>query len=99
MTNTIIQDKKRRKLINKYEMLRKELKSIFYNRALPEEVRNEAFSELNSLPRNSSKVRARNRCVETGRGRAVYQEFKLSRLTLRELASHGFIPGLRKASW
>lgn len=99
MTNSIIQDKKRRNLIQRYEMLRKQLKSIFYNRSLPEEVRNEAFIKLNSLPRNSSQIRSKNRCVLTGRGRSVYQDFKLSRITLRELASNGNIPGIRKASW
>ena len=52
-----------------------------------------------ALPRNGSKTRIRNRCELTGRPRAVYRKFKLSRIALRELASTGQIPGMVKSSW
>lgn len=99
MSNRNIQDLKRRRLVQKYELLRKQLKSIFYNTSLPEEVRREAQIKLDNLPKNSSAVRVRNRCIYTGRGRAVYQDFKMSRITFRELGSNGLIPGIKKASW
>ena len=55
--------------------------------------------KLAELPRNSSKVRIRNRCELSGRPRGVYRKFKLSRIALRDLASTGQIPGMVKASW
>lgn len=97
--NKAIKDQKIRALVQKYEAKRMELKSIFYNQSLPESVRQQAFTELDQLPKNSSATRVRNRCVLTGRGRAVYQMFKMSRICFRELASMGAIPGVKKASW
>ena len=67
-------------------------------RAKPEE-RFDARIKLAELPRNSSPTRIRNRCELTGRPRAVYRKFKLSRLALRELASSGALPGVVKSSW
>ncbi len=55
--------------------------------------------KLAELPRNSSKVRIRNRCEYSGRPRGYYRKLKLSRIALRELGSHGQIPGLVKSSW
>jgi ribosomal protein S14 len=97
--NKALKDKKIRDLVKKYEAKRAELKAIFYNQSLPESVRNEAFMRLDALPKNSSATRVRNRCVLTGRSRAVYQMFKMSRLCFRELASTGQIPGVKKSSW
>ena len=57
------------------------------------------YSKIAELPRNSSPTRVRNRCELTGRPRAVYRKFKLSRLALRELASSGALPGVVKSSW
>ena len=67
-------------------------------RAIPCEVLGLAASNK-ELPRNSSKVRIRNRCALTGRPRGTYRKFKLSRIALRELGSTGQIPGLVKSSW
>jgi small subunit ribosomal protein S14 len=64
----------------------------------PEE-RFEATLKLAELPRNTSKVRIRNRCSMTGRPRGYYRKFGLSRITLRDLASEGQIPGVVKSSW
>ncbi len=57
------------------------------------------YEGLSNLPRNASPTRVVNRCSVTGRKRAYYRKFGVSRLTLRELASQGLIPGMRKASW
>ena len=58
-----------------------------------------ARDALNGLDRNGAKSRQRNRCVLTGRPRAFYNRFGLCRNKLRELASKGMLPGVRKASW
>ncbi len=57
------------------------------------------YAALQRLPRNASPTRYRNLCALTGRSRAVYRKFKISRIKLRELALEGKIPGMRKASW
>lgn len=54
---------------------------------------------LDKLPKNSSKVRLRNRCALTGRGRGYVRQFSISRIKFRDLASEGKIPGVTKASW
>lgn len=83
----IAREEKRRKLVDKYAALRKELKE------------KGEYDELQKLPKNSSPVRLRNRCQMTGRSRGYYRKFGVSRLVLRELASNGEIPGLKKSSW
>lgn len=54
---------------------------------------------LSQLPRNSNPIRQRNRCKLTGRSRGYMRQFGISRITFREMASKGLIPGVRKASW
>ena len=88
-----------RKLVKQFAGKREELKAIANDESLPLEERFEARLKLAELPRNSSKVRIRNRCELSGRPRATYRKFKLSRIALRELASTGQIPGMVKASW
>lgn len=97
--NQMIKDQKIRECVRRYETKRAELKGIFYNQSLPWSVREQAFAQLSELPRNSSPVRIRNRCVVTGRGRGVSRHFKISRITLRELVSRGMVPGVQKSSW
>lgn len=75
------------------------LKAIVMDRTLPVEDRFEATLKLAQLPRNGAAVRWRLRCELTGRPRANYRKFKLSRIALRDLASAGQIPGMVKASW
>jgi small subunit ribosomal protein S14 len=75
------------------------LKAIVMDRTLPVEDRFEATLKLAQLPRNGAAVRWRLRCELTGRARANYRKFKLSRIALRDLASAGQIPGMVKASW
>ena len=63
------------------------------------EERFDATLKLSELPRNTAKVRIRNRCLLSGRARAYYRKFGLSRIALRDLASEGQIPGMVKSSW
>ena len=78
---------------------RAKLKEIVMNRDLPFEERLAAQAKLSELPRNSARVRYRNRCEFSGRPRGVYRKFKLSRIALRDFGSFGQIPGLVKSSW
>ena len=84
----------RRRLSKKYLGRRTRLKAIARDKDKPMEERFAAVLKLAELPRNSSPTRIRNRCSITGRPRAVYRKFKLSRLALRELASSGALPGV-----
>lgn len=99
MTNYIQRDKNRRKLISKYELKRIQYKSLIKDFSIPKEIKTLYIDKLNKLPRNSSKTRSRNRCIITGRGRAVFSFCKLSRISLRNLASKGLLPGVKKSSW
>ena len=72
---------------------------IIKNRKLELSERFAAQLKLNKLPKNSSKIRIRNRCELTGRPRGFHKRVKLSRIALRELASQGQIPGMNKSSW
>ena len=98
-TSAIQRNLKRIKLSNKFFKKRQELKKILKNRKLPLAERFEAQLKLAKLPRNSAKVRVRNRCEITGRPHGVYRKLKISRIALRELASEGKIPGMTKSSW
>lgn len=95
----IVSNEKRRALATKYGSLRKQLKESALNPNASQEERMEAQIKLQTLPRNSSPVRVRNRCLLTGRSRGVYRQFRLSRLAFRRLALSGMIPGITKSSW
>lgn len=90
---------RRAQLVAKYAARRADLKEKIADVSLPVEERRSAMQSLQKLPRDSSKVRARNRCGLTGRPKGYYRRFGLGRNKLRELAMRGEIPGLRKASW
>lgn len=98
-TSAIERNNKRRRLAAKYAGRRARLKEIADNRSLPAEDRFAARLKLAELPRNSAPTRIRNRCDVTGRPRAFYRKLKMSRVSLRELASQGLIPGMVKSSW
>ena len=98
-TSSIQKNLKRIKLEKKFFKKRRELKKIIKNRKLPLDERFKAQLKLAKLPRNSAKIRIRNRCEITGRPRGVYRKLKISRIALRELASKGRIPGMSKSSW
>jgi len=97
--SSIERNKKRERLVQKYAAKRAELKQIMKDPATTDEEFYAAQRKLTKLPRNSSKIRLRNRCSITGRSRAYIRKFGLSRLTFRELASDGKIPGVTKSSW
>src|SRR3954465_14942399 len=97
--SSIEKNKKRERMGKQYAARRARLKAIAVDEDLPMEERFAARLKLAELPRNSAKVRIRNRCEMTGRPRAVYRKFKLSRIALRDLASTGQIPGMVKSSW
>ena len=90
---------KRQKLVTKYAAKRSALKEIANNQDLPMEERFKVRLKLAKLPRNSSPTRLRNRCQMTGRPKGYYRKLKVSRITLRQLASDGMIPGMVKSSW
>ena len=98
-TSSIQRNLKRTKLVNKFFKKREKLKKIIKNRKLPLDERFKAQLKLAKLPRNSAKIRIRNRCEITGRPRGVYRKLRISRIALRELASKGRIPGMTKSSW
>jgi small subunit ribosomal protein S14 len=86
-TSNIIRDARRQEMIKKYAAKRAELKALG------------DYQGLAKLPRNSSPTRWKNRCLETGRPHGYMRQFGLSRLSFREHASKGEIPGVTKASW
>ncbi len=90
---------KRRRLAERYAERRAALKAMASDRSLPPEERFDARLKLAKLPRNSAKVRVRNLCELSGRPRANYRKFRISRIALREMALKGQIPGMVKASW
>lgn len=95
-----IRNQKRKKLINKFQDKRQKLKAIIKNKNGVDDItRFQAVLDLASLPRNSSSTRYRLRCHLSGRPRGNYRKFEMSRNKFRELASQGYIPGVRKASW
>ena len=97
--SSINKNKKRIKLSDRYYLKRKKLKKIIMNKNLTLEERFKAQQKLSKLPRNSSKVRVRNRCQITGRPHGVYRKLKISRIALRQLGLEGKIPGMVKSSW
>ncbi|HMO42494.1 MAG TPA: 30S ribosomal protein S14 [Phenylobacterium sp.] len=97
--SAVNRNEKVKALVKQYAEKRIALKAIANDESLPLEERFEARLKLAELPRNSSKVRIRNRCDVTGRPRGYYRKLKMSRVALRELGSAGQIPGLVKSSW
>jgi len=83
----LAREEKRHRLYEKYRKQRAELKA------------NGDYEELQKLPRDSSVVRLKNRCMFTGRARSYYRKFGVSRLVFREMALRGEIPGVKKSSW
>ncbi|MDP1581281.1 MAG: 30S ribosomal protein S14 [Candidatus Didemnitutus sp.] len=98
-TSAIERNKKRQRLTEKFAAKRAELKAILVNPATTDDDFHAAQKQLQKLPRNSSKVRIRNRCSMSGRPRGFKRKYGVSRLTFRELALAGKIPGVTKSSW
>ena len=86
-------------IVKKFSEKRQSLKKQVMKKNLSIEERFKIQSKLNELPRDSSKIRVRNRCKLTGRTRGVYRKFGLSRIKIRELSMSGALPGVVKSSW
>ncbi len=97
--SSIARNEKRRRLVERLGPKRAELKAILASPDTTDEEFYKAQRKLNKMPRDSSKIRIRNRCNVTGRPRAFIRRYGLSRLTFRELALDGKIPGVTKSSW
>ena len=97
--SAINKNNKRIKLSNKYYKKRQVLKKIIMDKKISLEERFKAQQKLSKLPRNSAKIRIRNRCQITGRPHGVYRKLKISRIALRKLGLEGKIPGMIKSSW
>ena len=97
--SSIEKQKRRERLVNLKWEKRQDLRNKVYNMNLSEEEREQARIALNKMPRDSSPIRLRNRCLMTGRPRGYLRKFKLSRLIFRERASRGIIPGVTQSSW
>jgi small subunit ribosomal protein S14 len=97
--SVIYRNKKRERMVARYAAKRAELKNILEDSNTSEEDFYIAQGKLSKLPRNSSAVRLVKRCTLTGRPRAVIRKFGLSRISFRELALQGKVPGIIKASW
>ena len=97
--SSIEKNKRRVRLVKRFAAKRVKLKEVANNLSLPPEERFAARLKLAELPRNSAPSRIRNRCELTGRSRGNYRKVKMCRIKLRELASHGMIPGMVKSSW
>ena len=95
----VVKNIQRQKLVNKFASKRLELKSIIKDPKSSLSVKRLAYQKLEKMPRDANPIRIRNRCNLTGRARGVYRRFGLSRISLREMANNGLIPGITKASW
>ncbi|MBQ7304058.1 MAG: 30S ribosomal protein S14 [Alphaproteobacteria bacterium] len=98
-TSSVYRNLKREKMAEKYANRRLKLKQVAMDKNASPEERFQATLKLAALPRNSAKIRVKNRCKLTGRSRSYYRKFGLSRVELRNMASFGEIPGLVKSSW
>lgn len=94
----IEREKKRIKLHAKYKLKRLELLD-HYKSTNTFSLKLDLHQKLQKLPRNSAKTRIRNRCWKTGRSRAVFRDFGLSRHVVREMAHQCLLPGVTKSSW
>ena len=97
--SAINKNNRRIKLSKRFYEKRKKLKKIVMDKKLPLEERFKAQQKLSKMPRNSAKIRIRNRCQITGRPHGVYRKLKISRIALRQLGLEGKIPGMVKSSW
>ena len=97
--SSINKNEHRKSLVVKYAGKFAVLKAIANDENRDDNERLMARLKMAQLPRNANPTRVRNRCELTGRSRAYYRKFKLSRIMLRELANKGLIPGVTKSSW
>ena len=97
--SSVNKNERRKKLVAKTAAKIAKLKAIANDESVDETERLIARLKMAEVPRNGNPTRIRNRCELTGRSRAYYRKFRLSRIMLRELANKGLIPGVTKSSW
>ena len=97
--SSINKNERRKKLVQKHAAKYAKLKAVADDKSADETERLMARLKMAEIPRNGNPTRIRNRCELTGRSRAVYRKFRLSRIMLREMGNKGLIPGLTKSSW
>ncbi len=98
-TSKIAKNNKRKVLIERYAERRAELIKIVKDPEASYADKREAYAKIAKMPRDASATRYRNRCNVSGRPRAYFRKFGLSRIAVREMAHRGELPGVRKASW
>jgi small subunit ribosomal protein S14 len=94
-----LKEKKKRVKLHKKYKLKREVLLTEYKNTSDFNLKLEIHSKLQQLPKNSSKIRIRNRCWKTGRPRGFYRDFGISRHVLREMAHKCLLPGVTKSSW
>ncbi|RZO29991.1 MAG: 30S ribosomal protein S14 [SAR116 cluster bacterium] len=97
--SAVEKNNKRKRIVASRGARREALKLIIKDKSLPMEDRFQAVMKLSKEPRNSSKIRIRNRCEVSGRPRGYDRKLRMSRIALRDLASMGQVPGVVKSSW
>ena len=97
--SVVLREQKRRQTVEKFKAKRAALFEVMHDAKASDEDKDAARAKLQKLPRDASPSRLRNRCALTGRSKAYYNKFGISRIALRELALRGQLPGVRKSSW
>ena len=97
--SSVNKNERRKKLVLQYAAKFEKLKAVANDKTADDTDRLMARLKMAELPRNANMTRIRNRCELTGRSRAYYRKFRLSRIMLRDLANKGLIPGVTKSSW
>ena len=97
--SSINKNERRKKLVQKFASKYAKLRAVADDTSKDDTERLMARLKMAELPRNANPTRIRNRCELTGRSRAYYRKFRLSRIMLREMGNKGLIPGLTKSSW
>ena len=97
--SSIAKNNRRKKLAGAGEAKRSELRTKLLDENLTQEEFMALQKKLQKMPRDTSRIRVRNRCEITGRPRGYYRDFQLCRIQFRELAHQGLIPGVTKSSW
>lgn len=97
--SVVNRNNKRTAMAEQYAKKRAELKAMWLRPGGSPKSRESAFTLLQKLPRDSARVRVRNRCAFTGRPRGVYRRFGVSRTMLRDMVMNGEVPGVTKSSW
>ena len=97
--SAVEKNNKRKRIVERRGARREALRTTIKDKSLPMEERFQAVMKLSKEPRNSSKIRIRNRCEVSGRPRGYDRKLRMSRIALRDLASMGQVPGVVKSSW